>query len=66
MKIEIDIDKILGEHSKRRIELMKYLCEARIDNNSVLNIVNELRYLTGVINELEKLKKNDRTRKTDS
>jgi hypothetical protein len=62
MKIEVDIDKLMGEHSKRRIELMRYLCEAHIDNNATLNIVNELRYLTGVINELEKIKKkNERT-----
>jgi len=57
MKIDIDIDKILGNHSKRRIELVRFICENHADDTTVLKIVNELKYLTGVINELEKIKR---------
>ena len=56
-KIEIDVDKIVNNLSSRRIELMKHLCEDMVNQELTLRIVNELRYLTGMINELEKLKK---------
>lgn len=56
VKIEIDVDKIIKEHSDRRIELMTHLCENVYDNNLTLKVVNELRYLTGVIKELMVLK----------
>ena len=56
MKVEIDIDKIINDHSKRRMELMRYICETHIDDLTTLKIVNELRYLSGVLRELEKLK----------
>lgn len=60
MKINVDIDKIIKEHSDRRIELMTNLCENIYDNNLTLKVVNELRYLTGMIKELMTLKeKND-------
>lgn len=56
-KVEIDVDKIVDNLSKRRIELMKHLCEDMVNQELTLRIVNELRYITGTINELEKLKK---------
>ena len=55
-KISVDVDKIVNDLSKRRIELMKHLCEDAVNQELTLRIVNELRYLTGTINELEKLK----------
>lgn len=58
VKVEVDVDKIINDLSKRRIELMKHLCEDMVNQDITIRIVNELRYLTGTINELEKMKKN--------
>lgn len=60
MKIEVDMDKEIENFSNRRIELMKHLCEQITTEEITLRIVNELRYLTGVINNLEKLKNDGR------
>ena len=62
-KVEVDVDKLIKENSSKRMEIMKELCEGHYSNEITLKLVDDLRYFTLIIKELEKMKEGNDIRK---